>query len=71
MKIEQKPPEAKFGEDVWYRGWEAGQDDMAMKYTEESWIAYKGGCDLGAPKIRAKSWAELLEMIDDEEGVPS
>ncbi len=64
---ETKPPEPPFYTAVWYRGWEAGQDDMAMRYTDESWIAYKGGCDLDAPQLAAKSWAELLELIDDEE----
>ena len=66
MNIE-RPAQPDYGKEAWYRGWEAGQDDMAMRYTDESWIAYKGGRDLDAPQIAAKSWADLLDAIDEEE----
>ncbi len=62
-----KPPEPTWDNSAWYRGWEAGQDDMAMRYTDESYVAFKGGADLDAPQLCAKSWNELLELIDDAE----
>ena len=61
------PPEPQGGAPVWYRGWECGWNDMAERYTKEGWEAYKGGCDLDARRVTAKTWAELLEAIDDEE----
>lgn len=62
------PPEPKGTEEVWYRGWECGYDDMAAKYVPDCWIGYKGGCDLDAPKVSAKTWTDLLAEIDAEEG---
>jgi len=60
-------PTQPMGEDsLWYRGWEAGYDDMAARYVKECWIAYKGGCDLDARTITASSWNALLDEIDAE-----
>lgn len=52
---------------VWYRGWEAGYDWQHEHYTGEGYVAYKGGCDLGAPKLSAGLWEDLLTEIDDNE----
>lgn len=50
---------------VWYRGWECGWDDMAMRYSNEGWCAYLGGADLDAHTVTARTWADLLDEIDD------
>lgn len=55
------------GTDVWYRGWECGWDATAASYGAEGWRAYKGGCDLDAPQAGGRTWAELLDDIDDAE----
>lgn len=65
---EQRPTEPEKGEDVWYRGWECGWDGMASRYDCEPWSAYKGGADLDAPHIMARTWEALLDAIDAEEG---
>lgn len=63
----ERPDEPKLGTNVWYRGWECGYDDMRGFWTPEGYAAYKGGVDLDAPQAHGKTWAELLEAIDDEE----
>lgn len=67
QEAEYRPAKPAWDHSAWYLGWEAGEDDMASRYTDECWIAYKGGCDLDAPTLRAKSWDELLDLIEDEE----
>lgn len=65
-----RPAEPAHGEDVWYRGWEIGWNDMGAKWAGTGWDAYKGGCDLGAPRITASSFADCLDEIDDyEDGI--
>lgn len=68
LKVTERPPEPDTEGDIWYRGWEAGFDDMAHHYTSEGWRAYKGGCDLDAPQLSSKTWAGLLDAIDEAEG---
>lgn len=65
-----RPQEPKGLDVVWYRGWEAGYDDMAARYVPECWIAYKGGCDLDAPTVSAATFSGLLDEIDAEEPTP-
>jgi hypothetical protein len=61
-------PEMPEGEtDVWYRGWEVGWDQAREHWTGAGYVAYKGGCDLGAPELTSGSWAGILDAIDDEE----
>ncbi len=55
---------------VWYRGWEVGYSHHAAYWSGEGWIAYKGGCDLGAPEVRSASYVQCLHAIDDEEDAP-
>lgn len=63
---EERPPEPQSGE-VWYRGWEAGYEEMHARYTQESFVAYKGGADLDAPQVSGKTWEALLDEIDAQE----
>lgn len=62
-----RPQEPKGTDSVWYRGWEAGYDDMAARYVPDYWIAYKGGCDLDAPQLSASTFIALLDEIDETE----
>jgi hypothetical protein len=66
-RCDAKPAEPKHGVNVWYRGWECGYDSDRGFWTPEGYAAYKGGCDLDTPQVHGKTWAELLEAIDDEE----
>lgn len=71
MDREPSPPEPSTAPGtpaVWYRGWECSWNGDAHFWTSEGWDAYKGGCDLGAPRISAKTWGALLDEIDDAEG---
>jgi len=68
IAAEPRPAEPTGNEDVWYRGWECGFDDMAARYTAGAWRAYKGGCDLDAPQVSAVTWVGLLDEIDEQEG---
>lgn len=59
-------PDAPDGDKVvWYRGWECGFDSLAASWTLEGWRAYLGGADLDAPTVCARTWADLLDEIDD------
>jgi hypothetical protein len=66
-RCDAKPGEPSSGESVWYRGWEAGYEPERGNWTGEGYVAYKGGCDEGAPQAHGATWAALLEAIDDEE----
>jgi hypothetical protein len=70
MTTDTRPPEPSTSPDihtVWYRDWECGFDEMSDRWAGEGWRAYKGGADLDAPTVSAKSWDALLDAIDDEE----
>jgi hypothetical protein len=59
-------PDAPDGDKlVWYRGWECGFDSMAASYTGEGWYACFGGADLDCIAVHARTWADLLDEIDD------
>ncbi len=62
-----RPTEPELGHDVWYRGWECSYDVDAALWSGEGWRAYKGGADIDAPSASAKTFAGLLDNIDDEE----
>lgn len=62
-----RPNEPENGDLVWYRGWECGYNDMAQRYASEGWEAYRGGCDLDAPRLSESTWTALLDAIDEEE----
>lgn len=62
-----RPAEPYGDKCVWYRGWELGYSFESEYWGGEGWIAYKGGCDLGAPEIRAGRYVLALDAIDDEE----
>lgn len=65
-----RPAEPSHDKDVSYRGWEIGWNDMAAKWTGTGWDAYKGGCDLGAPRITTADFSDCLDEIDDyEDGI--
>lgn len=65
--VDVLPDEPSAIESVWYRGWECGWNDTANAYTGEGWEAYKGGCDLDAPRINTKTWEALIDAIDEAE----
>ena len=61
-------PAAPAGEDVVrYRGWECGWEHQAEFWTGQGWAAYYGGADLGAPTLRAGTYKELLDLVDEYE----
>ncbi|EQA97251.1 hypothetical protein [Sphingobium sp. HDIP04] len=64
---EGRPIEPNHASSAWYRGWEIGWNDMAAKWAGTGWDAYKGGCDLGAPRIQTSEWQDCLDEIDDYE----
>ena len=51
----------------WHRGWEMLFCPDAAFWTNEGWLAYKGGIDLDARRLEAPTLAELQELINDEE----
>ena len=66
----RRPAEPDGEATVWYRGWEVsydGQSAYAAVFGDGRWTAYKGGCDLGAPEVRASSYQACLDAIDEEE----
>lgn len=65
--VEARPAAPSGTDNVWYRGWEVGYDADADFWSNEGWIAYKGGCDLGAPEVRSATYEACLDLIDDEE----
>lgn len=62
-----RPAEPTLTNHVWYRGWEVGFSHDSAYWCGEGWIAYKGGCDLDAPEVRAKTYAGCLDEIDEQE----
>lgn len=61
-------PDAPVGEEsVDYRGWEVFYDGSGA-YTavmgDGRWVAYKGGCDLGALEVSSSTWSGVLNEID-------
>lgn len=61
-------PSMEWGaKDVWYRGWEVGYDIYREAWDKQGWVAYKGGCDLDAPHVSGKTYAQVLNEIDDTE----
>jgi len=64
----QRPAEPEVGHDAWYRGWECSYDVDAALYGHEGWRAYKGGADLDARQTSGKTWSDLLDEIDEQEG---
>ncbi|MEB3067278.1 hypothetical protein, partial [Parvimonas micra] len=62
------PAEPGLHETVDYRGWECSWDATADAWGANGWRAYKGGADIGAPELNAKTWLELMRLIDEEEG---
>ena len=63
----ERPNEPNGEDSVWYRGWEAGWEELMEYWTGEGYRAYKGGADLDAPSVTAATWDGLLDAIDDEE----
>lgn len=64
---EERPKEPDGEAVVWYRGWEAGWEQMLDFWTGQGYRAYKGGADLGALNVTAGTWTDLLDAIDEEE----
>ena len=52
---------------TWYRGWEAAYDANAALWGCEGWYACLGGEDLDCIVVRGRTWAELLDEIDDHD----
>jgi hypothetical protein len=52
---------------VWYRGWECSYDNMAGYWTGEGYFAALGGADLDCIYVRASTWSDLLDEIDDHD----
>jgi hypothetical protein len=66
-----RPPEPadlrKMATGVWYRGWECSWDDMAAYWVGDGYFAALGGADLDCIHVRASTWSDLLDEIDDHE----
>ena len=62
----ERPVEPVDGALVWYRGWEVGFDYMAARWSAGGWLAYYGGCDLGAPNVSGRTFDDCLDEIDAE-----
>lgn len=65
--VHVRPEHPGYKDHAWYRGWEIGWSHESYYWADEGWIAYKGGCDLDAPELRCKTFADMLDLIDDEE----
>jgi len=52
---------------VTYCGWECGFNADAAYWTGEGWQAAKGGFDLDALTVTARTFNDLLTEIDDAE----
>ena len=63
-----RPAEPKVGDrDVTYRGWECGYNIDASLWGFDGWEAYLGGPDIDAPRVTARTWADLLDEIDEHD----
>ncbi len=62
-----RPAAPRDGESIDYRGWECGFNVDAAAWCNEGWEAYLGGIDLDAPKVSGRTWAELLDEIDEHD----
>lgn len=60
-------PEPTDGKAVWYRGWECDYSHDAAMWSGEGWYACLGGADLDCITVRARTWADLLDEIDDHD----
>ena len=67
MSSENRPAEPTRNATITYRGWECAFYDDAEFWTGHGWQAYKGGADLDAPNVNARTWAGLLDEIDAQE----
>ena len=65
--IHLRPDEPTLSACVWYRNWEVGYNYDAAYWTNVGWEAYKGGCDLDAPRLTSPTWEGILAEIDDAE----
>lgn len=66
--VVSRPAEPEVGaKDVWYRGWECGYNVEASLWGCDGWEAYLGGPDIDAHKVSGRTWAELLDEIDDHD----
>jgi hypothetical protein len=64
---EPRPDHPGYKDHVRYRGWKIGWSHESYYWADEGWVAYKGGCDLGAPELRCATFGGMLDAIDDEE----
>lgn len=62
-----RPAEPTDGKRLWYRGWECAYDREAASWGLEGWYACLGGEDLDCIVVRGRTWAELLDEIDDHD----
>lgn len=61
------PAEPEIGHTVWHLGWEIFFHDDAEFWTGNGWQAYKGGADIGAPNLSARTFPALIAEIQAEE----
>jgi hypothetical protein len=62
----QRPAEPE-GSALWYRGWETGYSHDAAMWAGAGYYAALGGLDLDCIQVTARTWAELLDEIDDHD----
>jgi hypothetical protein len=62
-----RPAEPKGGKPTWYRGWETGYDHTAAQWIGDGYYACHGGVDLDCITVRARTWDDLIDEIDDHE----
>lgn len=60
-----RPEEPTPGKHVWYRGWELGFSYTAAAWSGYGYYACLGGADLDCIQITARTWADLLDEVDE------
>jgi hypothetical protein len=60
-------PAEPHGRALWYRGWETGFNFDAAAWMGEGYYACLGGADLDCIQVTARTWADLLDEIDDHD----
>lgn len=63
----ERPVEPEGNKRLWYRGWECAYDDIAGQWIGDGYYACLGGEDLDCIVVRASTWSDLLDEIDDHD----
>ena len=67
LEVLQRPDAPTDGRCLWYRGWECCPDGEGRPGQVAGWVAYFGGADADCITVDARTWAELLDEIDNHD----